>query len=881
MSEEATEKTINKKVTRENKKFERSHFDVLGICCSSEIPLIENILKPLEGIKQITVIVPTRTLIVVHDSLLISQLQIVKALNEARLEANIQLKGKGIMKKKWPSPYAIASGLLLTASFLKYVYHPLRWLAVAAVAAGIFPILLKAISAIRHLRIDVNILAIIAVVGTIAMEDYMEAGSIVFLFSIAEWLESRASQKANGAMSSLMRLAPQKATIAESGEVVDVRDVKLKSVLSVKAGEVIPIDGIVVEGNCEVDEKTLSGETFPVTKQKDSLVWAGTINLNGYVSVQTTVVAEDCVVAKMAELVEEAQKNKSKTQTFIDECAKYYTPAVIIISACLAAIPAALRVHNLSHWLHLALVVLVSACPCALILSTPVAAFCALTKAAMAGVLIKGGNHLEVLAKIKVMAFDKTGTITRGEFVVTHFQALRDDISFNTLLQWVSSIESKSSHPMATALVNYGKLHSIDLKPENVEEFENFPGEGVRGKIDGNDIYIGSKKIAARAGYDIPVSSELNNFDDETRQEQTLGYVFCGGTIIGSFGLLDSCRSGVKEAIEEIKSFGIKTAMLTGDCRAAAMHVQEQLGNNFEVIHSELLPKEKANIIKEFKKNDGAIAMVGDGLNDTPALATADIGMSMGISGSALATETGNVILMSNDMRKIPKVIKLAKTFHTKVVQNVILSIGTKTAILGLAFAGHPLIWAAVLADVGTCLLVILNSMLLLRGTDHKHGKKKCCKSSKPCLTKHGQLCDGTRSSHHHDHHDHHNHRCHVVDDQSTSRVNNHVHKHCCYEEKDHKIQLSQDHNRKTCGVLHQEKNHKCGDHECKETNVHHKKEHKFHHNYSNDCEKTPLEKEITGNSSKRVGKSDCNCRSHHVAIDIHESNECERVVHK
>lgn len=271
-----------------------------------------------------------------------------------------------------------------------------------------------------------------------------------------------------------------------------------------------------------------------------------------------------------------------------------------------------------------------------------------------------------------------------------------------------------------------------------------------------------------------------------------------------------------------------------------------QLGNALDVIHSELLPKEKANIIKRFK-GDGPTAMVGDGLNDTPALATADIGISMGVSGSALATETGNVILMSNDMRKIPKAIKLAKKSHAKVVQNVILSIGTKTAILGLAFTGHPLVWAAVLADVGTCLLVILNSMLLLRGTDHRHGKK-CCKSSKlPCFsTKHGK-CNRSngRSSHRHDHH-HDDHRCHVVDDRSSSRENR-VHKHCCSEKN----------------------------------NVPQQKEHKFHHNPSNQCEKNQVEKESNGDSSRKVAESNCNCHSHHVAIDIHEDTDCERVEHK
>ncbi|XVE98823.1 hypothetical protein REPUB_Repub03eG0141900 [Reevesia pubescens] len=242
--------------------------------------------------------------------------------------------------------------------------------------------------------------------------------------------------QATAVMSSLMSITPQKAVIAETGEELDADEVKLNTVLAVKAGEVIPIDGIVVDGKCEVDEKTLTGESLPVTKEKDSTVWAGTVNLNGYISVETTAVAEDCVVAKMAKLVEEAQNNKSKTQRFIDKCAQYYTPAIIVGSAAIAVIPAAVRVHNLQRWFHLALIVLVSACPCALILSTPVASFCALTKAAKSGLLVKGGDYLEILSKIKITAFDKTGTLTKGEFVVTNFQSLCEDISLNTLLYW-------------------------------------------------------------------------------------------------------------------------------------------------------------------------------------------------------------------------------------------------------------------------------------------------------------------------------------------------------------------------------------------------------------------------------------------------------------
>ncbi|KAK6152168.1 hypothetical protein DH2020_014803 [Rehmannia glutinosa] len=594
------------------KKYQKSYFDVLGLC--------------------------------------------FKALNQARLEANIRVYGATKYKNKWPSPYAVASGTLLMLSFLKYVYGPLRWLAVGAIVVGIPPIILKAFAAVLS--------------GSIALRDYWEAGTIVFLFTISEWLESRASHKATAVMSSLVSVVPQRAVVAETGEEINVDDVKLNTVIAVKAGETIPIDGVVVEG---------------------------------YISVKTTAVAEDCVVARMAKIVEEAQNKKSRTQRFMDKCAKYYTPAIVVISALLAIVPLAFQVQNKKEWYHLALVVLVSGCPCALLLSTPVAMFCALSKAATLGVLFKGAEHLETLARIKIMAFDKTGTITRGEFLVVDFKSLRDDISFNALLYWISSIECKSSHPMAAALVEFAKEHGIEAKPDRVERFQNFP---------------------------VP---KLEGYDTEGK---SVGYVFLGSSPAGIFCLSDVCRTGAKEAIEDLKSIGIKTVMLTGDCHGAAKRAQEQLGGALDVIHAELLPEDKARIIKELQK-ENPTAMIGDGLNDAPALATADIGISMGVSGSALATESGDVVLMSNDIRRIAEASRIAKKVRRKIIENVIISVSTKAAILGLAVAGHPLVWAAVLADVGTCLLVIFNSMLLLKG----RRKKQCCQSKthshkkSPCST--------------------------------------------------------------------------------------------------------------------------------------------------
>ncbi|KAI3496273.1 hypothetical protein L1887_38630 [Cichorium endivia] len=691
------------------KDLEKSYFDVLGLCCSSEVSLIEKILKPLEGVHHVSVIVPSRTVIVLHDAALISQLQIVKALNQARLEANVRMKGVQSYGNKWPSPYAVVCGVLLLLSFLKYVYSPFKWLALGAVAVGIVPLILKAIASLRIFRLDINVLMLIAVGGSIFLKDYWEAGTIVFLLVISEWLEARASHKATAVMSSLMSIAPQKAILADTGEEVNANEVKVNTRLAVKAGTMIPIDGIVVEGTCEVDEKTLTGESFPVVKQVDSIVYAGTLNLNGYISVKTTALAEACVVARMAKLVEEAQNNKSKTQRYVDECAKYYTPAVCVVAACLAAIPAAMRAHNLQKWYHLALVVLVSACPCALILSTPIAAFCALSKAATSGLLVKGAEYLEILSTVKFICFDKTGTITRGEFSVSSFQPLIDS---DKLLYWVSSIESKSSHPMAAALVDYAQSRSVEPQPDNVEEFKDFPGEGIFGKIDGNDVYIGNQKIGVRAGCSqVPIES--------SNEGRSTGYIFLGSSCAGIFSLSDSCRIGVKEALEELKSMGIKTAMLTGDSQEAANYAQNQVMGALDIIHAGLLPQDKAKIIKEIQ-NESPVAMVGDGINDAPALATADIGISMGVSGSALANETGHVILMSNDIRKIPVAVRLARRTRRKIFENIFIAMVTKAAVIALAIAGHPLVWAAVLADMGTCLLVIFNSMLLLRGTTSK-----------------------------------------------------------------------------------------------------------------------------------------------------------------
>uniref|UniRef100_A0A453SPT6 HMA domain-containing protein n=1 Tax=Aegilops tauschii subsp. strangulata TaxID=200361 RepID=A0A453SPT6_AEGTS len=836
-------------------KQEKSYFDVLGICCPSEVPLVEKLLEPLAGVHKVTVVVPSRTVIVVHDAATISQSQIVKALNQARLEASVRAYGGAGQNKinKWPSPYVLLCGVLLVASLFQHFWHPLRWLALVATAAGLPPIVLRSVAAARRLTLDVNILMLIAVGGAVALKDYSEAGFIVFLFTTAEWLETRASCKATAGMSSLMSMAPQNAVLAETGQVVAAQDVKVNTVIAVKAGEVVPIDGVVVDGRSEVDEQTLTGESFPVAKQTDSEVWAGTLNIDGYISVRTTAMADNSAVAKMARLVEEAQNSRSETQRLIDTCAKYYTPAVIVMAAAVAATPVIVRAHNLRHWFQLALVLLVSACPCALVLSTPVATFCALLKAARTGLLIKGGDVLESLAGIKVAAFDKTGTISSGEFSVAEFRAIGERVPRHQLLNWVSSVESRSSHPMAAALVDYARSNSVEPNSENVMEFQIYPGEGIYGEIDGQGVYIGNRRILSRASCEtVPEVNDIKGV--------TVGYVACNKELVGLFGLSDVCRTGSAEAIRELRSMGIKSVMLTGDSAAAATYAQNQLGNVLAEVHSELLPEDKVRIVDELKARDGSTLMIGDGMNDAPALARADVGVSMGVSGSAVAMETSHVTLMSNDVRRIPKAIRLARRTRRTIVTNIVFSVATKLAIVGLALAGHPLVWAAVLADVGTCLLVIMYSMMLLRGGDGGRGKKCCASShhgSHSHPKKHGHCSDGP---------------CNLTGGCADSSAGGHA----CGDDHHHHGHGDG----KEPGIPHLPHKHGCEDHHghghshCKEpsklhpTDSHHCRDHGQGHHHGKEASSQLV-------TSKNISHGHGQCKEKH---DEHHTNSAEAV---
>lgn len=688
----------------------KTTFTVLGICCPSEVSLIERLLQPLSGVEQISVNVPSKTVTVLHDPSLIQPAQIVKALNQARLDASVRVVGQWKSGRKWPSPYTLASGFCLVIALFHYLYHPLRWVALGAIAVGILPIMQRSFLAIRNFMLDINVLMLIAVVGTIGLGDYLEGGTIVFLFTLAEWIESRSSDKARAEISSVMNLASQTAVIEESGEKLSVKDVAINTVLSVKAGEVIPLDGIVVSGGSSVDESSLTGESLPVEKEVGASVWAGTMNLTGYLSVKTVALAEESTMARMAKLVEEAQSQRSSTEEFVQKFAKYYTPVIVLTAIAMTLAPLIDHSLGFRKWVYKALVVLVTACPCALVISTPVATACGLAHAAKTGLLIKGGRYLEALGKLKAIAFDKTGTLTEGIFRVVDVKFVDSEtIDEHKWLSWIASLENRSSHPMSVAIVSYCRQKGLEPSAE-VKDFDVLEGEGICGVVDNHKVYIGNVRLSNRLGWTeyVPDTWDIRG--------ATVGYFGTEEKFVGAFSVADNSRPEAAEALDKLKKLGIQLAMLTGDTAASAALIETQVGQI--QVYSQLLPQDKVRIIGDLK-SVGKTAMIGDGINDAPALAAADIGIAMGVAGSAVAMETSDIALMSNDIRKIAGAIKIGRRTLRKIYINVAISIATKVVIFALTAVGLVYLWMAVLTDVGTGMLVTFNSMLLLKGAKH------------------------------------------------------------------------------------------------------------------------------------------------------------------
>ncbi len=602
---------------------------------------------------------------------------------------------------------AFSSVLLVLGLSIEYITGSTVLSHILFLFAGIisgYNIAKKGISSLLKKRLDMNFLMTIAAVGAFSIGYGEEGASVLYLFFIAEFLEGYAGERARKSIGALVKLAPETAIVRRGGKEVNVHvhDADINDIAIVRPGENVPLDGIVISGESSVNQAAITGESMPVHKKIGDLVYAGTINEHGYLEIRVSKHYEGTVLSKIVRLVEEAERKKSQTEKFVDKFARYYTPVVIFLAVGVATVPSLVFGQPFDEWLYKALVLLVISCPCALAISTPVSMVSGITGAAKNGVLIKGGNYIEEMAKAKVFVFDKTGTLTEGRPVVTDVLEV-NNYSTNEILEIAASIESLSEHPLARAVVE--KASGMSLK--SAIEFQAIPGKGIRGKVNGNKYCMGSP--AMFSGLSIPFpQAKVKELEEEGKTAILLGNQECMGII----AIMDKIRDAAPETIIKLKKMGMRAVMLTGDNERIAKAIANKLG--IDEYHAGLLPEDKVRIIEELDRKYGKVVMVGDGVNDAPALAKSSVGIAMGAMGSDVALETSDIALMHDDISKLPYLLGLSKKTFGIVRQNIFSSIAVKGSFAVLAFPGIVTLWMAVaFGDMGLSLLVIVNAMRL------------------------------------------------------------------------------------------------------------------------------------------------------------------------
>jgi Cd2+/Zn2+-exporting ATPase len=556
--------------------------------------------------------------------------------------------------------------------------------------------------------ININLLITIASIGAFTIGHLEEAAAVVLLFNIAERLEDYAADRARHSIETLMELKPENATLRRDGEevTVSVQEVLPGEVFVVRPGDRIPLDGIVIEGTSSINQATITGESAPVSKVEGEDVFAGTINLDGFLVVRVTKMSGETVLAKILKLVEEAEESRSPTEAFVDRFAMIYTPTVIILAILVATIPPIVLQQQISDWVYRALVMLVVACPCALAISTPVAMVSAITSASGNGVLVKGSTFVERMNDVKAIAFDKTGTLTMGELEVTDIVA--PDLSEEEVLRMAVSLEAKAEHPIAKAISD--KAEAAGVKAAETTDFKAYVGRGVEACIDEKTCCIGNLRLLEELGI-VPLDGIVEKLE---AQGKTVVLVSEEDCAVGAIALMDKIREEATNTVSELKKRGMEVQMLTGDNETTARAIAEKLGMDGYMAH--LLPGEKLEAIEKLRAKYGPVAMVGDGVNDAPALAAADVGIAMGAIGSDVALETADIALMEDDLSRITYLVRLSQATMGRIKENIAASILVKLIVAVLAFPGWITLWIAVaVGDMGLSLAVILNSMRLGR----------------------------------------------------------------------------------------------------------------------------------------------------------------------
>lgn len=582
-----------------------------------------------------------------------------------------------------------------------------------AILIGGFDLFKVGLKNLTKLQFDMKTLMTIAIIGAVVIGEWGEGAVVVFLFALSEALESYSMDKARQSIRSLMDIAPSRATI-KRGKVtmeIDVEDVWIDDTMLIKPGQKLAMDGEVLKGHSSINQATITGESIPVYKTSGDEVFAGTINGGGFLEVRVTKHVEDTTIAKIIHLVEEAQAERAPSQQFIEKFAKYYTPAIMLIALLVAVIPPLFFGEAWSEWVYSGLAVLVVGCPCALVISTPVAIVTAIGNAARKGVLIKGGIHLEETGKLKVIAFDKTGTLTEGKPDVTDVVSL-SEMSNEQILGISTAIEVFSGHPLASAIIRKAETEKDNVEKFTAEDFQSITGMGAKANVNHTVYYIGSPLLFEERA---PISTDIKRQIYELQtQGKTVMLLGTEQEVKGLIAVADQVRKDSSSIIQKLHQIGIeKAVILTGDNEATGKGIGRQLG--LSETKAELMPQDKLESIKKLREQHGSVAMVGDGVNDAPALAAASVGIAMGGAGTDTALETADIALMADDLEKLPYTIALSRKTLSIIKQNVSFALALKLLALLLIIPGWLTLWLAIFADMGATLIVVLNSLRLMK----------------------------------------------------------------------------------------------------------------------------------------------------------------------
>ncbi|MBB5390981.1 MULTISPECIES: heavy metal translocating P-type ATPase [unclassified Herbaspirillum] len=587
---------------------------------------------------------------------------------------------------------------------------PVIALALLGIALGGLGTLKKGWIALRNFSLNMNFLMSLAVIGAAVIGQWPEAAVVIVLFTLAEMIEALSLERARNAIAGLMAMSPDLATVRGadgSWASAPAREVAIDAIVRVAPGERVPLDGVITEGATSINQAPITGESIPVAKQSGDTVFAGTINEHGAFVLRVTAAQGDSTLSRIVKSVQQAQGQRAPTQRFVDRFAQVYIPAVVAMAVLVAVLPPLLLGADFHPWLYKALVLLVIACPCALVISTPVTIVSGLAAAARHGILVKGGVYLEQGRKLRALALDKTGTITFGKPAVTDVVSLAPSADQDALLQLAVSLAARSDHPVSRAIAARQGAAALE-----VSDFEALAGRGVRGRIGGELYHLGNHRLVHELGMCSPaLEARLQAFE---KQGKTTTLLCRGAKPQLLVAVADTVRPSSREAVADLQQLGVHVVMLTGDNPHTAQAIAAQTG--IDDARGDQLPDDKLKAVEALDTQYGEVGMVGDGINDAPALARARIGFAMGAAGTDTALETADVALMDDDLRKIPDFIRLSNKAHAVLVQNIAIALGIKAVFLALALAGMSSLWMAVFADMGASLIVVFNGLRLVRG---------------------------------------------------------------------------------------------------------------------------------------------------------------------